>query len=70
MCSVSSDSHSAFTQPQVWVIFPDVVRIKFVQLQRLAQVLLTHPSLPKQEMEAEPCNHIWPVYEVTITWLR
>ena len=69
-CSVTSASRSAFTQHWVWVTFPDLVRIKFAQLQRSAQVLLTHPSLPKREMEAEPCNHTWPVYEVAIPWLR
>lgn len=69
-CSVSSASCSAFTWHQVWVTFPNPVRIKFAQLQKLAGALLTHPSLSKQEMEAEPCNHTWPVYEVTIPWLR
>lgn len=59
-----------FAQHQVWVTFPDPVRIKCAQLQWLAWVLLTHSSLPRQETEAEPCNHTWPVYEVTIPWLR
>ena len=69
-CSVSCASHSAFREHQVWVTFPDPVRIKFAQLQRLAWVLLTYHSLPKQEVETEPLNHTWPIYEVTIPWLR
>lgn len=67
---VSSASRSAFTQHRVWVMFSHQVRIKPAQLQRLARVLLTQPSLPKQEREAEPCNHTWLVYEVTIPCLR
>lgn len=41
-CSLSSASRSGFTQHRVWVTFPDPVRIKFAQSQRLA----CHPCSP------------------------
>lgn len=69
-CCVASASRSASTRYRVWVTFPNPVRIKFAPLQSLARVPIPHPSLPKQETEAEPCHHTWPVYEVTIPWLR
>lgn len=70
MSSVFRASHSAFTQHWVGMTFADPVRIKLGQLQRLAWVLLTRPRLPEQEMEADPCNHTCPAYEVPVSWLR
>lgn len=61
-CSLSSASCSTVTQHQAWGIFLELLRIKFPQFQRLVQALLTLLSLPKQEMEGEPCNLTWTVY--------
>lgn len=59
-----------FHQLWVWMTFVDPVRVKLIKLQRLAWVLLTHPSPPGQEMETKPSNHTCPAYEVPVSWLR